>query len=189
LVLAVLSNQNSHPLTLMLARWVGRAATAALRSLKQMYTGVVIPPDGFVPDLSEAFDRAKVLLAPNFVYGSGISTKIMQGLEHGVPVVVNTHGGNGYDCDDETEGRLRCAHMQLCGAPTRQGRNAGNHTIDGYWYARSAMGLMKNKARWQELVENGRRYVAHTRSLSSWDVVLEPLFANRTRASGRISSS
>ena len=81
-----------------------------------------------------------------------------------------------YGCDDSTEGRLRCAHMQLVGPPTRAERTESNRTVDGYWFARSIMGLWKDEKRWNQLVEAGKHYVAHTRSLKSWGETLGPLF-------------
>ena len=68
--------------------------------------------------------------------------------------------------------------MQVCGPPTKQERNESNayRMVDAYWFARSAMGLWTDKTRWNQLAAAGKHYVTHTRSLSSWDEVLGPLF-------------
>lgn len=60
---------------------------------------------GYVKDLSEEVRRSRVLLSPRLA-GLGLSTKVMLGLESGLPTVTTTHGTTGYNITrtDGTQG-------------------------------------------------------------------------------------
>lgn len=152
---------------------VRAASMKALPQFQQLYKKVKVPLGGFIPDLQQTLNARRLLLAPNLVHGSGVSTKIMTGLESGVPVVVNTWGANGYGCKDDRPGRLRCEHMLFTGPNQKAQREERNLDYEGYWFARGSIGLYTDKAYWGQMQEAGIMFARTERSLASWDPVLQ----------------
>jgi GT2 family glycosyltransferase len=60
---------------------------------------------GWVPDLSDLYDRARVFVAP-LRYGAGMKGKIGESMAHGLPVVTTRLGGEGMDLEHERDALL-----------------------------------------------------------------------------------
>lgn len=64
-----------------------------------------------VLELEPFIEEATIFLAPIQVAGSGISTKVWLGLEHGLPVVTTRAGLQGLQCDQASKGL--CAQLHV----------------------------------------------------------------------------
>ena len=53
-----------------------------------------VHPEGFVPDIAEAYDRHRIFVAP-LLSGAGIKGKVLAALAHGVPCVLSPVAAEG----------------------------------------------------------------------------------------------
>jgi glycosyltransferase involved in cell wall biosynthesis len=93
---------------------------------------------GFVPDLDPIIAGCRVFVAP-IRFGSGVNGKIGEALSHGLPVVTNTIGAEGWGF---TNG------MQVLIADTPDD------------FAAAVLRLYENAGLWQALSDNGYRHIA-----------------------------
>ena len=93
---------------------------------------------GFVPDLDPIIAGCRVFVAP-IRFGSGVNGKIGEALSHGLPVVTNTIGAEGWGF---TNG------IQVLIADTPDD------------FAAAVLRLYENAGLWQALSDNGYRHIA-----------------------------
>lgn len=139
----------------------------------KLLSRVSVSAGGFVTDLQSTLSRARILLAPNLLRGSGIGTKVMTGLENGIPVVANSGGAVGYGCPDKSPGRIKCKHLLITGPETKSERERGDLHVEAYWYARATLGLYSFEPAWTAQATAGLQFVHESRSTRVWDPILE----------------
>jgi len=93
---------------------------------------------GYVPDLDPIIAGCRVFVAP-IRFGSGVNGKIGEALSHGLPVVTNTIGAEGWGF---TNG------IQVLMADTPDD------------FAAAVLRLYENAGLWQALSDNGYRHIA-----------------------------
>lgn len=93
---------------------------------------------GFVPDLDPIIAGCRVFVAP-IRFGSGVNGKIGEALSHGLPVVTNTIGAEGWGF---TNGR----QVLIADTPEE--------------FAAAVLHLYENAGLWQALSDNGYRHIA-----------------------------
>jgi hypothetical protein len=155
------------------------------RNWAKLFSRVVVAESGFVGDLSKTMSKSRLMLAPNMLNGTGIATKVMTGLQRGVPVVANAHAAVGYNCnilppdlvhptDDQlTVGKLsNCPHLLVTGPITAEERARDDPRVAAYWYARGALLLFQSELRWTDQAQAGLRFVQERRTLKEWNGIL-----------------
>jgi glycosyltransferase involved in cell wall biosynthesis len=98
---------------------------------------------GFVPDLTELFNRARVFVAP-LRFGAGVSGKIGQSLARGLPVVTTRIGAEGMPLQDKE-------HALIADTPQD--------------FAAAVVRLLRDDALWVRLQANGRALIERTQSI------------------------
>jgi len=101
------------------------------------HEGVV--PHGVIPELQPHMQAAKVMLVPNLVGGSGISTKTLLALESGLPFVTTPIGVTGVNADRTPE--------------------AFHIANDAREFARIATALFTDHQLWRDQAEAMRKHV------------------------------
>jgi glycosyltransferase involved in cell wall biosynthesis len=94
---------------------------------------------GYVTDqqLEDYYQRARVAVVP-LLYGAGIKGKVVEAMHHGTPLVTTTVGAQGLSGLDEV--------IPVCDEPTA--------------IAHAICALLTNDQRWQQVSDQGMRYVA-----------------------------
>jgi hypothetical protein len=154
------------------------AARKRMPRWKWLLRRVQVPEGGFVGDLDATLGRTRILWAPSLLQGSGVSTKVMKGLENGIPVALNAAAAAGYGCPDTSVRRLRCPHLLVTGPETQLLRQKLDRRAEAYWLARATMGLHTMKSRWEALAKAGLWFAQQQRSPSSWDGPLDALMTS-----------
>ena len=98
---------------------------------------------GFVPDLTEWFERCRVFVAP-LRFGDGVSGKIGQSMAYGLPVVTTRLGAEGMGLKD-------VEHALVADTPQD--------------FANAVLRLMRDDALWSKLQANGRNLIERTQSM------------------------
>jgi glycosyltransferase involved in cell wall biosynthesis len=100
---------------------------------------------GFVPDLTELFDRSRVFVAP-MRFGAGVKGKVGQSMAHGLPVVATSIGAEGMSVRDGE-------HLLVADAPGA--------------FADAVLRLVGDDELWARLQANGRKFVEQTQSMAA----------------------
>jgi len=111
---------------------------------------------GWVPDLEDAYARARVFLAP-LRYGAGVKGKIGESLAHGLPVVTTTVGAEGMG--------LVHRHDVLIADTAEE-------------FAAAVAECYSHKDLWARLSVNGRRAVSHGFSPAAVESVLRDVLTD-----------
>lgn len=77
--------------------------------------GADIVPEGAVAEVSEAFDRCRVFVAP-LLSGAGIKGKVISALAHGVPSVISPVAAEGTGVRDGLDVRIATTPREWCDA-------------------------------------------------------------------------
>jgi glycosyltransferase involved in cell wall biosynthesis len=93
---------------------------------------------GYVPDLEPIIASSRVFVAP-IRFGSGVNGKIGEALSHGLPVVTNTIGAEGWGFTNGTQ-------VLIADTPEE--------------FAAAVVRLYENARLWQTLSDNGYRHIA-----------------------------
>jgi GT2 family glycosyltransferase/glycosyltransferase involved in cell wall biosynthesis/protein-L-isoaspartate O-methyltransferase len=110
---------------------------------------------GRVDDLAPLFARARVFAAP-IRYGTGINTKNLQAMAHGLPVVTTTIGAEGMQLQNGVDGLI---------ADTPQS------------FANALLRLHRDADLWEKLAAAGRQTVASNFSSALLDAQLQKILA------------
>jgi len=100
---------------------------------------------GFVPDLTELFDRSRVFVAP-MRFGAGVKGKVGESMAHGLPVVATSIGAEGMSARDGE-------HLLVADAPGA--------------FADAVLRLVGDDELWARLQANGRKFVEQTQSMAA----------------------
>jgi GT2 family glycosyltransferase/glycosyltransferase involved in cell wall biosynthesis/2-polyprenyl-3-methyl-5-hydroxy-6-metoxy-1,4-benzoquinol methylase len=119
------------------------AGNAAPEGLDKRYAGVNCI--GKIPKLDEQFDLRRVFVAP-IRYGTGIITKNMHALAHGLPVVTTAVGAEGLQLQNETHGMI---------------------ADDPADFAAAIVRLHREAALWEKIAAEGRKYIHEKFSLAN----------------------
>jgi GT2 family glycosyltransferase/glycosyltransferase involved in cell wall biosynthesis len=117
------------------------AGHGAPEGLDKRYAGVTCI--GKIPKLAEQFDLRRVFVAP-IRYGTGIITKNMHALAHGLPVVTTTVGAEGLQLQNEIHGMI---------------------ADDPAAFAAAIVRLHRDAVLWQKIATEGRKYIVEKFSL------------------------
>ncbi len=82
--------------------------------LNKLYALKRVVYEGFVDDLSEYYNKSRVLVSPNR-FGSGVKIKILDAMYRGVPVATTTVGIEGVDAYDMNNVVVADDHRELAG--------------------------------------------------------------------------
>lgn len=96
-----------------------------------------IRPLGYVEDLADIYDQARVFVAP-LRYGAGLKGKVGQSMSHGVPVVGTSIAFEGFGLTDRKQGLI-------------------SDTPEGL--AAAVVELYSNADLWQSISQNGQRLI------------------------------
>ena len=119
------------------------AGHAAPEGLDKRYAGVNCI--GKIPKLDEQFDLRRVFVAP-IRYGTGIITKNMHALAHGLPVVTTTVGAEGLQLQNEIHGMI---------------------ADDPADFAAAVVRLHRDAVLWEKIAAEGRKYIHEKFSLAN----------------------
>jgi len=128
-------------------RATGSNPPASVRRL----AGAHVELTGFVPDLRDVYERARVVVVP-LRYGAGVKNKTVEALQYGVPVVTTTIGAEGIEVPDGL------APMIITDDPAEFATAVVQLLTDGHeWRARRA-DIETLRKHWEE---NSRRSWVH----------------------------
>lgn len=127
---------------------VAPAVQAALPDVKLYLAGVGMTPDlavgaknvvrvGFVADLATEFAKRRLLISP-VRYGTGIKTKNLHAMAHGVPIVTTAIGAEGMELENEKTAMIA-------------------DTVEEF--ARAVVRLYKDRELWTRLAKDGREHM------------------------------
>lgn len=119
----------------------GSAMTDEIKDLESD----TIRPEGFVQDLSDAYDRHRIFVAP-LLSGAGIKGKVLAALAHGIPCILTPTAAEGIG--------------------VRHGHDCLIATTPAEWSAAIDQ-LQSDDALWQSISDNARNYVRQTFSFET----------------------
>ncbi len=105
----------------------------------------LIRPEGFVEEISDAYDRHRIFVAP-LLSGAGIKGKVLAALAHGVPCILTPTAAEGIG--------LRHGHDCLIASTPGEWRDAIQR-------------LQSDDALWQTISDNARAYVRQSFSFET----------------------
>jgi glycosyltransferase involved in cell wall biosynthesis len=100
---------------------------------------------GYVPDLTQLFDRSRVFVAP-LRFGAGVKGKVGESMAHGLPVVTTSIGAEGMSLRDGE-------HLLVADEPEV--------------FADAVLRLIRDDALWTRLQANGRKFVEEMQSMGA----------------------
>jgi glycosyltransferase involved in cell wall biosynthesis len=109
---------------------------------------------GYVPDLTDLFNRSRVFVAP-LRFGAGVKGKIGQSMIHGLPIVATSIGAEGMDLHDGE-------HLLIADTPEAFGA--------------AVLRLAEDDALWRRLQLNARTTIQSAQSIQTVRASIEALF-------------
>ena len=123
---------------------VGKGPDQRLQDAAAIWDGISLK--GFVPDLQEIYNEARVSVAP-LLLGSGMKVKVLDAMARGMPTVTTSVGAEGIDIEPVT-------HMLVADEPTEMATNIERLLSDPELWQRlqtESRALITERYTWRQL--------------------------------------